>query len=192
MRATSATVAPARAKPVDVLTKSAPAAFARTQAATFSSSVSNAASMITLLMTPASRQGRGDGFDIAPDCGEIAGFQGADIDDHVDLTRAVEDRSPCLVLFDVCGRRSEWKSSHRTDASHAPRSRRAQRDTHVGLTHTVAKPNSRASRHDCSIRSLVASGLRSVWSMMDAMSPVDPPVACNPSRVAPASISPPI
>ena len=32
----------------------------------------------------------------------------------------------------------------------------------------------------------VASGLRSVWSIMDATSPPDPPVACNPSRVAPA------
>jgi hypothetical protein len=52
MSATSAAVAPPGPKPVDVFTKSAPAAFASVHAVTFSSSVSSAASMITLLVTP--------------------------------------------------------------------------------------------------------------------------------------------
>ncbi len=56
IRATSATVAPPDAKPVDVLTKSAPAALLSVEAVTFSSSVSSAASMITLLTTPHCRQ----------------------------------------------------------------------------------------------------------------------------------------
>ena len=57
MRATSAAVAPPDAKPVDVLTKSAPAALASVEAEIFCSSVSSATSMITLLMTFASRHG---------------------------------------------------------------------------------------------------------------------------------------
>jgi len=55
--ATSAAVAPPDAKPVDVLTKSAPTAFDSVQAAIFSSSLSSATSSMTLLMTFASRQG---------------------------------------------------------------------------------------------------------------------------------------
>src|SRR5207245_2153586 len=53
--ATSATVAPPGPKPVEVFTKSAHASRARTQAFTFSSSVSSAASMMTLTMAPAAR-----------------------------------------------------------------------------------------------------------------------------------------
>ena len=52
MSATSATVAPPEAKPVEVLTKSAPAAFDSTQARTFSSSSSRAVSMMTLTTAP--------------------------------------------------------------------------------------------------------------------------------------------
>src|SRR5262245_7355621 len=55
--ATSATVAPPDAKPVDVFTKSAPAALASVDAVTFSSSLNSAASMMTLLSTPDSRHG---------------------------------------------------------------------------------------------------------------------------------------
>ncbi len=57
MSATSAAVAPPDAKPVDVFTKSAPAALASVEAAIFSSSVRRATSMITLLITLASRHG---------------------------------------------------------------------------------------------------------------------------------------
>ena len=52
MRATSSTVAPPRLKPVEVLTKSAPAGTANWQASTFSSSVSRAVSMMTLHNAP--------------------------------------------------------------------------------------------------------------------------------------------
>ena len=51
INATSSAVAPP-AKPVDVLTKSAPAARAISQALTFSSSVNNIVSMITLTKIP--------------------------------------------------------------------------------------------------------------------------------------------
>jgi hypothetical protein len=57
MRATSAAVAPPGPNPVDVFTKSAAAAFASVHAVTFSSSVSSAASMMTLLSAPNSRHG---------------------------------------------------------------------------------------------------------------------------------------
>ncbi len=53
INATSAAVAPPGPKPVDVFTKSAPAAFDSVQAVIFSSSVSSAVSMITLLPAPA-------------------------------------------------------------------------------------------------------------------------------------------
>ncbi len=56
MRATSAAVAPPGPKPVEVFTKSAPAARESTQAFTFSSSVSRAVSMMTLTRAPAGRQ----------------------------------------------------------------------------------------------------------------------------------------
>jgi hypothetical protein len=55
--ATSAAVAPPDANPVDVFTKSAPAAFDSEQAVIFSSSVSSAASMMTLLIAPHCRHG---------------------------------------------------------------------------------------------------------------------------------------
>src|SRR5438093_868973 len=55
MSATSAAVAPPGPKPVDVLTKSAPAARAITQAFTFSSSVRSAASMMTFTSAPPPR-----------------------------------------------------------------------------------------------------------------------------------------
>src|SRR5438309_1947542 len=53
--ATSAAVAPPGPKPVEVLTKSAPAARAITHAFTFSSSASRAASMITFTIAPPAR-----------------------------------------------------------------------------------------------------------------------------------------
>jgi hypothetical protein len=43
-----------------------------------------------------------------------------------------------------------------------PRKSLAASDTHVGLMHTVAKPNSRASPHSFSISARDASALRSV------------------------------
>ncbi len=55
IRATSAAVAPPGPNPVEVLTKSAPAAFDNTQARTFSSSFSRAASMMTLVSAPPRR-----------------------------------------------------------------------------------------------------------------------------------------
>ena len=47
--------------------------------------------MITLLSTPQSRRGD-DRLDIPLHHAKVARFQRADIDDHVDLARAVEDR----------------------------------------------------------------------------------------------------
>ena len=54
--------------------------------------------MITLLTTPASRHGLGDRFDVLFDQPQIAGLQGADVDDHVDFGR----------------RRRRWRVASRT------------------------------------------------------------------------------
>ena len=62
--ATSAAVAPPGPKPVEVFTKSAPAAFASVQAVTFSSSVRSAVSMMTLLIDAALAAGADDRRDV--------------------------------------------------------------------------------------------------------------------------------
>ena len=70
---------------MDVFTKSAPAAFASVHAAIFSSSVSSAASMITLLVTPHSRHGPTTASMSRSTVLQVAGLQRADVDHHVDF-----------------------------------------------------------------------------------------------------------
>jgi len=57
--------------------------------------------MMTLLTAPASRHGTVTASMSPFDEPEIAGFERADVDDHVDLTRAVEDCPPRLVVLHV-------------------------------------------------------------------------------------------
>ncbi len=71
-----------------------------------------------------------------------------------------------------------------------PRSRSRHSGTQLGLTHTEAKQNCAASRHNRSTSSRVASGLSSVWSMSEAR-PSEAgqyPVVAT-TRAAPASAS---
>src|SRR6185295_702684 len=58
----------------------------------------------------------GHRLDVAFDDAQVAGFERADIDDHVDLSRAVEDRTTRLVALDVSRRRAEWKPDNGTHA----------------------------------------------------------------------------
>jgi hypothetical protein len=84
--ATSAAVAPPGPNPVEVFTKSAPAAFDSVQAVIFSSSVRRAASMITLLTTPHCRGTGSVTASMSRSTGaQVARLQRADVDDHVDL-----------------------------------------------------------------------------------------------------------
>ena len=83
---------------------------------------------------------------------QVAGLQRADVDHHVDLARAVEDRAPRLVALDVGGRRAERKPDDRADADAAARAAAAPHSaTQVGLTQTVANLNCAASRHSSSM-----------------------------------------
>ena len=149
--ATSATVAPPGPKPVDVLTKSAPAALASVQAVTFSSSVSSAASMITLLVTPQARQARGHRLDVLLDQPQIARLERADVDHHVDLGGAVEDRAARLVVLHVGGRRAQREADHRADAdagaAQLPRRQRHPRRVDAHRRETSARrPRGTTSR----------------------------------------------
>ena len=69
----------------------------------------------------------------------VARLQGADIDDHVDLDRAVENRAPGLVVLDVGVVAPSGNPTTEQTPTPVPRSRRAASATQVGLMHTVAK-----------------------------------------------------
>ena len=65
------------------------------------------------------------------DGAQIAGFEGAHVDDHVDLAGAVEHGAARFVPLDVGSGGAERESDHGTDANTAPRERPgAQRDPH--------------------------------------------------------------
>ena len=59
---------------------------------------------------------RGDGLDVALDEPQVARLQRADVDHHVDLAGAVEDRPPRLVVLRVRRRRAEREADDRADA----------------------------------------------------------------------------
>ena len=59
------------------------------------------------------------GLDVAFDDAEVAGLQGADVDDGVDLAGAVEDRALRLVPLHVGGRRAQREADHRAHADAA-------------------------------------------------------------------------
>ena len=58
-------------------------------------------------------------FDVALHRAKVAGLQRADVDDHVDLRRAVEDGPPRLVGLDVRSRRAQRKPDDGADADAA-------------------------------------------------------------------------
>ena len=103
---------PAGWKPVEVLTKSAPAATEAVQAATISSSVSAADSMMTLRM-------RGDdaahGRDLLLEVVEARVLHQLDVDDHVDLVRAVGDGLGGLEGLDLGLDRARGEANHAGD-----------------------------------------------------------------------------
>ncbi len=181
MSATSAAVAPPGTKPVEVFTKSAAAAFASVHAVTFSSSVNNAVSMMTLLRTFDSRHARRHGENVALHEVQIARLQRADVDDHVDLaarrrrSRAVSRTASCPRSWHRAGiprpstrpRRSPSPGAHRW----TPRS---------GSRRRWQSRTADASRQSVSISAFVASGFRSVWSIIPATSPAPPPDRMEP------------
>ena len=96
--------------------------------------------MMTLLVTPHWRHGSTTASMSRSTVREVARLERADVDDHVDLGGAVEDRTPRLVVLDVGRRRAEREPDDGTDADAAcPASSAAAVATQVGLTQTVAK-----------------------------------------------------
>ena len=123
--------------------------------------------MITLLTTPHCAARLDDRLDVALDRPQVAGLQRADVDHHVDLGRAVEDRPPRLVVLDVGGRRAQRKPDDGTDADAGAAQQRAPQSRPTPDSRTPSRsgtppPRGRASR--CPAR--VASGLSSVWSII--------------------------
>ncbi len=190
MRATSATVAPPFENPVDVFTKSAPAAFASVQAVTFSSSVSSAASMMTLLVTPHGRH-----TSTTASMSFWTALTSPDFSAPMWITMSTSD-APSKIARRVSYAFTSLAvaPSGNPTTVHTPTplpcSRRAARVTHTGLMHTVANRYSAASRQSASISARVASAFSSVWSISEATSPAGAPAACRPSRDAPASSTP--
>ena len=107
------------------------------------------------------------GDDIALHRPQVPGLERADVDHHVDLGRAVENRPPRLVVLDVGVVAPRGNPTTEQTPTPVPRSSAAAVATHAGLTHTVAKWNSAASRQSFSISPRDASGLSSVWSIID-------------------------
>ena len=113
---TSAIVAPPGPKPVEVLTKSAPAALVSVrrgdlfffgQQRRFDDHLADDAVLAAW---------RGDGLDILLDQPQVARLERADIDHHVDLGGAVENRAPRFVLLHIRRRRAQRKTNDGTDA----------------------------------------------------------------------------
>ena len=108
-------VAPLGAKPVQVLTQSAPACSLSWQAATFSL-VGQVGVFENYFDLDAARHGpHPDCLDIVAHGIQVAGAQLADIDDHVQLAGAVVDRFLGLEYFDGGGAAAVRKADDRAD-----------------------------------------------------------------------------
>ena len=122
--------------------------------------------MITLLTTPHCAARLDHRLDVALDGAQVAGLQRADVDDHVDLGRAVEDRPPRLELLDVGRGRARAESRRpsrrrRRCRAAAPRRAPPTPGSRTRWRSRTRPPRGRASRS----RARVASGLSSVWSI---------------------------
>ena len=135
------------------------------QPRTFSSSVSSAVSRITLQIARPSLQASTTARMSLRTTASSRALERADVDDHVDLARALADRAPRLERLGLRRLRAEREAD---DAAHLDRCAAQQRRRlpHVlGLTQTEKKPWRRASSHSFWMSAGVASGLRSVWSI---------------------------
>ena len=135
--------------------------------------------------------GTDDGGDVALDDLEIAGLERADVDHHVDLGRAVEDRAPGLVVLDVGGGGAQRESDDRADAdARAAQQLRRERDPGGidadGREVELRRLARTASRFPGASRPASAACDRSSMATV----PAAPPVACRPIRDAPASSTP--
>ena len=113
MRATSSTVAPPVEKPVEVLTKSAPAATDRRHAARFSASDSRHVSMITL--STASGQAARTAAISACTTSSRPSFSAPHRNDHVDFLGARRNGGSGLCRLHRGGHRPQRKSDDRAD-----------------------------------------------------------------------------
>jgi hypothetical protein len=131
----SSAVAPPPPKPVDVLTKAAPAAFERAQA-------------MTLLFVrefggledDLDEHGLGgvdDGADVHLDEGVVVVLHGADVEHHVDLAGAAADGLARLEGLGVGGHGAEREAHHGADR-HAAALEELRHHAHVGRVHADA------------------------------------------------------
>ena len=165
IRATSAAVAPPPLKPVEVLTKSAPASTAASQARTFSASLSRDVSMMTFRSESVSVDRLGHGRDVV-DQGPLVQRAGSgDVDHHVDLVGAVQRGAAGLKNLDVGVARAQREADHGA-GQHA--------GALEGLVDGLDPDRVHADGLEVVLRGLrqtlrmsasLASGLSSVWSM---------------------------
>ena len=125
---------------------------------------------MTLTMAPAACATFDHGADVGHDIGVAAGLERADVDDHVELRRAVADRLPAsktfaAVAWPPCGKPIVVPTSTSVPARIA-----AARGTAAGLMQTEATSYSRREPAAASTTASSSSGRSSEWSIVLAMS----------------------
>jgi hypothetical protein len=113
MRATASTVAPPGPKPVEVLTKRAPASTARRQASSISAGVEERDLEDDL--DQAALGGGDDPLQVAADRGVVAVLEAAEVDHDVELVGAVGHRLRGLGDLDGRAAGAEREADHRAD-----------------------------------------------------------------------------
>ena len=163
IRRTSSTVAPPPPKPVEVLTKAAPAARAMAQPAIFSSRVSIAVSRMTLTGRPCAAS------TTARMSSKTASWS-PPLSQPMLITMSIS-RAPSAMACRVSAALASvaiaprGKPTTQIGLTGLPSSMRATRRIQVEFTHTLAKRYFRASSQTRTMSARVAVGLSSVWSM---------------------------
>ena len=160
--ATSSAVAPPVLKPVEVLTKSAPALFARQRRANFFLHGQQRSFQNHLADRAAAMRCLDDAADIGFHHVILPRFQRADVQHHVHFLRAQLDGFFRFVNFYLGSVAPSGNPITVHTLTFEPRSNSAASGTFQGLMHTEANPKRAASWQSLRISSREASGFRSV------------------------------
>ena len=166
----SSWVAPPGAKPVEVLTKSAPAVSRQVtgadllvvgQVGVLEDDLDDGAALVGDV---------DDGLDVGLDVRVAARLEGSDLDDHVELRRAVGERLPRFEHLRLGPMVPVRETDHGPDRHIRAGEDGLARPTSAGRTHTEATSYSAANRQPSSTNASSSSGRSSEWSIAFAMS----------------------
>ena len=125
---------------------------------------------MTLTMAPAGVGDLDDGPDVRLDVGVAAGLEGADLEDHVELGRAVAERRTASKTFVSVRWLPCGKPMVVPTATSVPSRIARARTTSAGRTQTEATSYAAASRQPASTKASSSSGRSSEWSIVLATS----------------------